>query len=61
MLDQSHLHVKMKNVLPVHKLDTLAYLAHEDRACPLGQHEVFVYDTLEQLSAGNSGIDERFI
>lgn len=44
----------MQDILPVHELDSLAYLPHEHRACALSQHEVLINDALEQLSASNT-------
>lgn len=41
----------MQYILSMHELYPLADLPHEDRARSLRQNEVFVYYSLEQLSA----------
>lgn len=41
----------MQNILSVHELDALTDLSHEHGAGSLGQHEVFINHSLEQLSA----------
>lgn len=54
----SYLHVKMQYILAVHELDSLADLSHEHGARSFSQHEVLVYDSLEQFSTSYPGRED---